>query len=146
MTTSPSPPEDRPDHVTLAFRAIGFCVLFGTAIMTAFLLANRLLVKGVPQGATPSFDQPAALVLVFGVMFTLMVPAAAAWVILAPLGSAYRRGGLAMVSGLGSLLLSALTVPINQLVGTRGLASLLGLALVGSLVMWRRVTRWSLGS
>ena len=139
----PPPPDSEPDFIPLAFRAVGFSVLLGTAIMSGFLVANRLLVRDMPANATPSLDQPAALMLIFGVLLTMTIPAVAAWTILAPLGSAYRRGGLAMVSALGALLVSLASVPVNEMLGLRGLAGFLLLALLGAIVMWRRVARWS---
>lgn len=131
-----------PDPVSLAIRSVVFCTTAGALIMTGFLLANRLVVRDVAQGGTPTLDQPAALLLILGVVFTVALPAALGWLVLAPLGSAYRRGGLAMAGGLGGLVASTVTVPVNELFGTPGLAGLLVVLLAGAALAWRRVRQW----
>lgn len=134
-----------PDRITLAFRTLGFTLLLGAAVMTGFLLANRLMIHDLGPGGTPDVNQPAALMLVLGVTFTLMVPATLAWGLLAPLESAFRRGGLAMVSGLGSLALSMLAIPANQFFGIAGLVVMLAVTGAGAAVMGRKVALWSRG-
>jgi hypothetical protein len=89
--------------------------------------------------ARPDVYQPAATMLLVGVMCTLIVPMVTAWGLLAPIDVSYRRFGFAMVSGLGALVVSILAVPANEFLGVRGLAGLLALSLVACLLLGKRV-------
>ena len=129
------------DLVPLAVSTIGLAIMLGTAIMTLFLLLNRSMVKALPvtPDARPDVYQPAATMLLVGVMCTLLIPMVTAWGLLGPIEVSYRRFGFAMVSGLGALVVSILAVPANELLGTNGLVGLLALALVTCLLLGRRV-------
>ena len=129
------------DLVPLAVSTIGLAIMLGTAIMTVFLLFNRSMVKNLPitPDARPDVYQPAATMLLIGVICTLIVPMVTAWGLLAPVEVSYRRFGFAMVSGLGALVVSMLAVPANELLGSRGLVVLLVLALLACLLLGHRV-------
>jgi hypothetical protein len=129
------------DLVPLALSTIGLAIMLGTAIMTVFLLLNRSMVHDLPvtPDARPDVMQPAATLLMAGVMATILAPMITAWSLLAPVEVTYRRFGFAMVSGLGALVVSILAVPANEFFGIRGLIALLGLSLVACLVLGRRV-------
>jgi hypothetical protein len=49
------------------------------------------------------------------------------------LGSAYRRGGLAMVSAFATVLAMLVCIPVNQLLGHAGL---IGLVILSVIVSW----------
>ena len=134
-------PSMQRDLVPLAVSTIGLAIMLGTAIMTVFLLFNRSMVQDLPltPDARPDVYQPAATMLLVGVMCTLIIPMVTAWGLLAPVEVSYRRFGFAMVSGLGALVVSMLAVPANELLGSRGLSVLLALALVACLVLGKRV-------
>ena len=134
-------PLNQRDLVPLAVSTIGLAIMLGTAIMTVFLLINRAMVKDLPltPDARPDVYQPAATLLLVGVMCTLIIPMVTAWGLLGPIEVSYRRFGFAMVSGLGALVVSILAVPANELLGIRGLAALLGLSLLLCLYLGRRV-------
>lgn len=129
------------DLVPLAVSTIGLAIMLGTAIMTVFLLFNRSMVKDLPvtPDARPDVYQPAATMLLVGVMCTLIIPMVTAWGLLGPVEVSYRRFGFAMVSGLGALVVSILAVPANEFLGIRGLGALLALALLACLFLGRRV-------
>ena len=129
------------DLVPLAFSTVGLGVLLGTAIMTGFLLVNRALVQQLPSSATPDANQPAATALIVGAMGTLIVPVLTSWALLSPIDSAYRRGGLSMVSGFGAILVSLISVPLNEAFGVAGLVGLLTASLVACLLLSRTVMR-----
>ena len=134
-------PSMTPDLVPLAVSTIGLAIMLGTAIMTVFLLLNRSMVKDLPvtPDARPDAYQPAATMLLVGVLCTLVVPMLTAWGLLGPIQVSYRRFGFAMVSGLGALVVSILAVPANEFLGINGLFGLLALALVTCLILGRRV-------
>jgi hypothetical protein len=89
--------------------------------------------------ARPDVYQPAATLLLVGVLCTLIIPMVTAWGLLGPIEVSYRRFGFSMVSGLGALVVSILAVPANEFLGIRGLAALLALSLVACLFLGRRV-------
>jgi lysylphosphatidylglycerol synthetase-like protein (DUF2156 family) len=145
-TTNPSIPQfpnslNPRDLVPLAVSTIGLAIMLGTAIMTVFLLLNRSMVKDLPltPDARPDAYQPAATMLLVGVLCTLVIPMVTAWGLLGPIEVSYRRFGFAMVSGLGALVVSILAVPANEFLGTTGLLALLALALITCLFLGRRV-------
>lgn len=135
MTT----PTAQRDLIPLAFSTVGFSILLGTAIMSLFLLINRAMVRDLGPNATPDVNQPAANVLLVGAFCTLIIPALATWALLSPVDSSYRRGGLAMVSGFGAILVSLLSIPLNELGGQLGLVGLLVGSLVVALLVSRKV-------
>jgi hypothetical protein len=138
---TPISPLNERDLVPLAISTIGMAIMLGTAIMTVFLLLNRSMIRELPvtPEARPDVNQPAATMLMAGVLSTLIVPMITAWGLLSPIEATYRRFGFAMVSGLGAIVVSILAVPANEFLGTRGLAGLLVLSLVACLVLARRV-------
>ena len=131
------------DLVPLAVASVGFAIMLGTAVMAVFLLLNRSLVLDLPISPTarPDVNQPAATLLLVGVMCTLVVPMVAAWLLLAPIDVTYRRFGFAMVSGFGALLVSVVSVPLNEWFGMSGLMGLLALSLIGALLLGRKARR-----
>jgi len=146
--TNPSTPQSLDpsiprDLVPLAVSSIGFCVLLGTAIMTGCLLLNRFLVQDLPAspGARPDVNQPAATVLMIGAASTLIVPALTAWLLLSPVEVTYRRFGFAMVSGFGAIVVSLVSVPINEFLGLGGLAGLLVVSRLACLLLGARIRR-----
>ena len=74
----------------------------------------------------------------FGTLAGLVLSGAVAWRLLSPLGSAYRRGGLAMVSAFATVIAMLLCIPVNQLLGHSGLGGLSVLSLLASLLLARR--------
>jgi hypothetical protein len=141
----PSSPQsvNQKDLVPLAFSTIGFAVLLGTAIMTACLLVNRVLVQDLPAVAAvrPDVNQPAATVLLAGALATLIAPMLTAWMLLSPVDVTYRRFGFSMVSGFGAIVVSLVSVPVNEFLGMAGLAGLLVLSLLLMLLLGRKVSR-----
>ena len=129
------------DLVPLAVSTIGLAIMLGTAIMTVFLLLNRSMVQDLPvtPEARPDVYQPAATMLMVGVMATLVVPMIVAWILLAPIDVTYRRFGFSMVSGLGALVVSILAVPANEYLGIQGLVVLLVVSLLACLWFGKRV-------
>ena len=129
------------DLVPLAVSTMGLAIMVGTAIMTLFLLLNRSMVQDLPMtpDARPDVYQPAATMLMVGVMSTLIVPMVTAWALLAPIEVTYRRFGFSMVSGLGALAVSILAVPANEFLGLQGLIGLLAISLLACLLLAKRV-------
>jgi hypothetical protein len=134
-------PEHPRDLVPLAVSTIGLAIMLGPAIMTVFLLLNRSMVQELPvtPDARPDVNQPAATLLLAGVLCTLIIPMVTAWSLLSPVDVSYRRFGFSMVSGLGAIVVSVLAVPANEFMGSRGLVALLVLSLLACLLLGRRV-------
>ena len=82
------------------------------------------------------------LYLLFGgTLAGILIAAGAAWRLLGPIESTYRRGGLAMVSGFSTVLLMLICIPVNQLLGRTGLIILLALSGIAAVLLGRRARR-----
>jgi hypothetical protein len=76
-----------------------------------------------------------------GTIAGILVAAAIAWILLEPVQSTYRRGGLAMVAGFATAVVMLVCIPVYQLLGQAGLAGLLVLSAGVSILSWRRARR-----
>ena len=103
--------------------------------------ATVLLVEAL-RGEVNQENLTLRLYLLFGGTLSGIVLAGwAAWRLLYPIESAYRRGGLAMVSGFSTVLLMLICIPVNQLLGRTGLISLLALSAAAAGFLGRRARR-----
>jgi hypothetical protein len=75
-----------------------------------------------PAGGAPGLAP--ALLLFGGTLGGVLVAGLLAWRLLAPIGSLYRRGALAVVSGFATILFMLVSIPIHQTMGRPGLAGL----------------------
>jgi hypothetical protein len=128
---------------TVSFVAAGAAsaVSVGLLVITAtVLLVDALRADGTPG----SLDQTFYLLL-GGTLSGILLAAYAAWRLLAPIASTYRRGGLAIVSSFATVLLMLICIPINQLLGRTGLFLLLGLCAIASILLARRARRLGAG-
>jgi hypothetical protein len=126
------------DLVGPAIRGMSFALLLGSAIVALVLWTVRLLVTRdsgsglVNQGVAPAL-------LLGGTLAAMAASALAAWFRLAPIGSYYRRGGLAMVCGFGTFLVAILAAPLHHFLGPQSLLGLAALSLLGIAVLGRRL-------
>lgn len=79
----------------------------------------------------PSLSSGPALVLLFGTLAGIVVAGAATGKMLGPIRNPWRQAMFGMIAGLGSFVLSLVTIPIDRTLGRSGL---LGLALVSGFV------------
>jgi hypothetical protein len=113
-------------------------VSVGLLVISATVLAVDLLRSRTgPSNLDLSF-----YLLVGGTLSGIMLAAYAAWRLLAPVGSAYRRGGLSMVSAFATILLMLICIPVNQLFGRTGLLLLLGVSGLAAASSARRARRF----
>ncbi|MBK6778189.1 MAG: hypothetical protein IPI92_06510 [Gemmatimonadetes bacterium] len=131
---SPTGEPAAPDHVGLAFRAIAAGTLAGVAFVAAMMWTYRALQASGTAPPAPTAHDPIVNLVLFGWLGGAAAGALAAWVVMRPLASAYRRGGLAMVAGFASLLVSFVTAPVDSLFGRPGLLVLA--ATTGGLAWW----------
>jgi hypothetical protein len=127
-----------PGGLGLALRAVAGGTIAGLGMVTAVLwLFRTLQITGTaPQAPGPG--DPVANLVLFGWLGGAGLGALVAWTLMAPIPSAYRRGGLAMVAGFGTLVLSLVTAPVDSLLGRSGLLGLALLTLVLFVVIIRR--------
>ena len=138
---SPTGEPVEPDHLGVATRGLIAGVLAGLgAVSAAMWLIRTLQVSGAAP-LTPSPSDIIADLVLFGWLGGALVGAGAAWGVLAPIPSSYRRGGLAMVAGFGTLLLGFLTAPVDSFLGRWGLLALTGLSVLTLLWLLSRGTR-----
>jgi len=122
------------DPIRLAAGAVGSAVAMGLAVVTATTLVVDAL---RPSSGEPNLGAPFQLLL-WGTMAGIAIAAVVAWRLLAPVTSAYRRGGLALVSAFATVIVMLVCIPVNQMLGRPGLAGLIALSLVVSALLARR--------
>ncbi|MBA3444641.1 MAG: hypothetical protein H0T58_07315 [Gemmatimonadales bacterium] len=117
--------------------ALACAISAGLVMVTATVL----LVDALRGGADPENLTLRLYLLFSGTVAGILIAAWAAWHLLGPISSSYRRGGLAMVSGFATVLLMLVCIPINQVLGRTGLIMLLGLSGVTAALLARQVKR-----
>jgi len=117
-------------------------VSIGLLVITATVfLVDALRTSNHPADLDLSF-----YLLVGGTLSGILLAAYAAWRLLAPVGSAYRRGGLSIVSAFATVLLMLVCIPVNELWGRPGLLLLLGISGVTAVLLGRRARQWGAGA
>jgi hypothetical protein len=96
----------------------------GLTVVTATVLAVDALRAGGNAG-----DMDLRLYVLFGgTLAGVLLAAFAAWRLLSPVTSTYRRGGLAMVCAFATVLAMLLCIPVHKMLGRSGLLGLLSLS------------------
>lgn len=129
--------DDAPSPIRFLAAAGASAVFIGLLVITATILGVEALRA---DGVTRNLDLTFYL-LVGGTLTGVLLAAYAAWWLLAPIGSAYRRGALSMVCAFATVLLMLICIPVNQLLGRAGLFVLLGLCGVAAVVLARWARR-----
>ncbi|MEP6590009.1 MAG: hypothetical protein ABJC19_02395 [Gemmatimonadota bacterium] len=126
-----SAPKD--DRVGLAANAMAAAMALAIAAIavvtwaTTYVAAN----SGITSRENIT-DGTAVNLLIYGTAIAVFGSAGVAWLLMGPVDSNYRRGGLAMVSAFGGFMLSViLTMMVRGVLGT---TALLGLAAVAAVV------------
>jgi hypothetical protein len=134
-------PEDGPSAVGFVAAVLACAVSVGLGVITATVLGvDALRNERGPVDAGLSF-----YLLVGGTLSGILAAAWAAWRLLAPVESAYRRGALSMVCGFATVLLMLICIPVNQVLGRTGLLLLLGLSGLAAMTFARRARRLGAG-
>ena len=103
--------------------------------------ATVLVVDALRGGEYPENLTLRLYLLFGGTLSGVLMAAWAAWRLLQPIASTYRRGGLAMVSGFATVLLMLVCIPVNQLLGRSGLVALLALSATAAILLAKRARR-----
>jgi hypothetical protein len=104
--------------------ALAGAIAIGLVVVTATVLLVDLL-KG---GAFPENLTLRLYLLFGGTVGGILAAAGAAWHLLQPIPSLYRRGGLAIVSGFATVLLMLVCIPIHRMFGQPGLLVTMGVS------------------
>jgi hypothetical protein len=131
--------DDSGSDATIGFlaAALAGAMALGLMVVTATVLLVELL-KG---GTNPDSLTLRLYVLFGGTVAGILAAAGAAWRLLQPIPSLYRRGGLAIVSGFATVLLMLVCIPIHQMFGQPGLLVTMGLSAVTAALLAARTTR-----
>jgi hypothetical protein len=122
--------------------AVGACAIAaGLVLISATVLGVDALRSGQNPDRTLLF-----CLLVGGTLGGILTAAAAAWWLLGPIQSTYRRGGLAMVCGFATVLVMLICIPLYQLVGRSGLLALLGGSAIASALLGYQARRLGAGA
>lgn len=116
--------------------SLGLLVITGTVF----------LVDALRRGGQPANLDLSFYLLVGGTLAGIFGAAYSAWRLLAPVGSVYRRGGLAIVSAFATVLLMLVCIPVNQLLGRHGLLLLLATSAALAIILSRQARRWGAGT
>jgi hypothetical protein len=127
------------DPVSLAVTALGAGLSAGLALVGATVAALGAL-RPAPGTAEPALGAPLYL-LAAGTLGGLVLAAVIAWRLLAPLGSTYRRGGLALVSAFATVPIMQLYQPLDAAFGTPALLAAAALAAGAAWLLSRRARR-----
>jgi hypothetical protein len=123
----------------LAFLATALSSAISVGLM--MITATVLAVDSMRHGGVPASLNLAFFLLVGGTLAGVLIAAFAAWRLLAPIGSAYRRGALTIVCAFATVLLMLICIPVNQVLGRTGLLVLLGLFAIAAVILARRARR-----
>ena len=116
---------------------VGSGAFIGLIVITATALGvDSLRVDNAGDNLDRSF-----YLLVGGTLTGLLAAAFAAWRLLAPVDSVYRRGALSIVCSFATVLLMLVCIPIHQLLGRNGLLLLLALSGPIALILVHRARR-----
>jgi hypothetical protein len=126
------------DYVGLAFAGMAAGIMTGTAVVAMALFLVRTLQAGQVPSTTLDLGSAPATVLLLGTLAGVLAAAGVTWVLLAPIRSTYRQGGLAMVAAFATVVVSLLAAPADRLAGRAGL---LTLAAVAAFIAWRFALR-----
>jgi hypothetical protein len=128
------PTDPTRDMVLIAARGLAAGALAGTGILPFFLLLGMRFRTGATAGAGV-VEGAAFPLIVGGLLASMFLGAVVAWRLLAPLGSPFRRGVLAMVAGFATFIGAVVAVPVHFHFGTAGLLAIAGLCLAGALAL-----------
>jgi hypothetical protein len=123
----------------LSFLAAALACALSAGLMV--VTATVLVVEGLRGDASQETLTLRLYLLFGGTLAGITLAGWAAWRLLGPIESTYRRGGLAMVSGFSTVLLMLICIPVNQLLGRTGLTILLALSATAAALLGRRARR-----
>ena len=131
----------------MATSGVAAAALSGAAVVSLAVLGVDVLRSGFMAGAPvarppggPAGSAAAALLL-GGTLGGFVVAGVAAWWLLAPIGSLYRRAVLALSSSFATVVLMLVAVPVHQLAGQPGLIGLAALLAAGAFLCALRARR-----
>jgi hypothetical protein len=124
---------------TLGF--IGTAAACAVCVGMLMITATVLGVDALRSDQGPRNLDLAFYLLVGGTLGGILLAATAAWHLLAPVGSTYRKGALSIVSAFATVLFMLVCMPVNQLFGRTGLLALLAICGVAALILARRTRR-----
>jgi hypothetical protein len=123
----------------LSFLAAALACALSAGLMV--VTATVLVVEGLRGDASQETLTLRLYFLFGGTLAGIALAGWAAWRLLGPIESTYRRGGLAIVSGFSTVLLMLICIPVNQLLGRTGLTILLALSATAAALLGRRARR-----
>lgn len=127
------------DPVSLVAAALGAGLSAGLALVGATVAATAALRP--PAGSTEPSPGAALYLLVIGTLGGLLLAGVVAWRLLAPIGSTYRRGGLALVCAFATVVVMQIYRPIDAAFGQPALVAVAGVAGTLAWALARRARR-----
>jgi hypothetical protein len=134
------------DDVQRQSGTVGFIGTVAASSVSLGLVIITATVLGVDTLRSGSDRTPALYLLFSGTMAGILVAAGAAWWLLGPVQSTYRRGGLAMVCGFATVLLMLICIPVHQLLGRSGLLIFMAVCAAVAALLVARARRLGAGA
>ncbi|MEP6571223.1 MAG: hypothetical protein ABJD11_00955 [Gemmatimonadota bacterium] len=128
-------PPNQPYQLGVAAGAMLFGALLGTAIITGSLWIVRTMQASSPVTGTPAPFGLTGVLVLSGTLIGVVAGGVAAWILMAPIESLYRRGGLSIVTGFGTLLVSIVNMPLDHYLGRTALLAFLSFCLLALLAL-----------
>jgi hypothetical protein len=129
-----------PDPLGLVFGALGFGLSLGVAFQGLVTWGVRTL-QGGPPTAPPGLGAPPAVLLLGGTFAAIVGAGLATWTLLIPIRNPWRQAMLAVVAGVGSFVLSLVSIPLDRAFGRPGLLVPVAAGALGCLVIGRGLSR-----
>jgi hypothetical protein len=121
---------------------------FLTAVLAASVSAGLIVVTltvllvDMLRGEPNPDSLTLRLYLLFGgTVAGILIAAFAAWRLLQPVSSAYRRGGLSVVASFATVVFMLVCIPIHQWLGRTGLFIVLGVSCLAAVILARKALR-----
>jgi hypothetical protein len=113
----------------------------GASVGLALITATVLAVDSLRSPGSAVRPDASFYLLVGGTLAGLFLAAFTCWRLLAPVGSAYRRGALSIVCSFATVLLMLVCIPVHQSLGRLGLLCLLVLSSLTAALLAHRARR-----
>jgi hypothetical protein len=128
------------DPVRLVFGALAFGVTLGVGCQGLVTWSVRTVLERAPVLGAPGLGSPPTLLLLVGTFAGMVAAGLATGTLIAPIRNPWRQAMLAIIAGLGSFMVSLITLPIYSNFGRGGLLALSGVAALVCILIGRRLS------
>lgn len=125
------------NYVRIARRGVLGGLSAGLLAVSLVLWSVRTILAGAPASDQPVTTGIAPNLLLFGIIGSAFLAGGLSWWRLHAIESTFRRGGLSLVAGVGTILLAIAATPVYHVSGRGGLLALAALGAAGMIGLLR---------